>query len=372
MTSNGVFQILLFFGLILLATKPLGTYMARVFDGERTLFSPVFKPIEKLFYKLLGVKEEEDMRWTTYAFAMLAFTVVGVLFSYVLLRLQGHLPLNPKGFNGHDMTPDLTFNTANSFATNTNWQNYIPEATVSYFSNMVSLAIHNWMSSATGIAIAIALVRGFARKSAQGIGNFWVDMVRTTLYVLLPICFVYAILLVHQGVPQNFSPYTSVKTLEGAAQSIGQGPVASQEAIKMLGTNGGGFFNANSAHPYENPTPFANLLQMLSIFLIPAGLTYTFGKMVGNTKQGWALFGTMSVLFFAGVVVCYHFEQAGNPTVTSLNIMANDTGGQTGGNMEGKETRFGIVNSARSPPMLPAVPSTPCTIALHRWADWYL
>lgn len=346
MTANGIIQILLFFVLILLATKPVGIYMAKVFAGERTLLSSLFKPVEKLFYKLFGVEEEEDMRWTTYAFAMLMFTVVGIVFSYVLLRMQGHLPWNPKGFSGKDMTPDLSFNTANSFATNTNWQNYLPEATVSYFSNMVSLAIHNWMSSATGIVIAIALIRGFARKTAQGIGNFWVDLTRTTLYILLPICFVYAILLVQQGVPQNFNPYTDVKTLEGASQSIAQGPVASQEAIKMLGTNGGGFFNANSSHPYENPTPFANLLQMFSIFLIPAGLTYTFGKMVGHTKQGWALFAAMSVMFFAGVGVCYSAEQKGNPTASALRIQAADTGMQTGGNMEGKETRFGIVNSA--------------------------
>lgn len=346
MTTNGILQILMFFVLVLLATKPMGSYMARVFAGERTVLTPILKPVERLFYKLFGVKEEEDMPWTTYTFAMLMFTVVGIVLTYVLLRGQGHLPWNPKGFSGKDMSPDLSFNTANSFATNTNWQNYVPEATVSYFSNMVSLAIHNWMSAATGIVIAIALVRGFARRSAQGIGNFWVDLTRTTLYVLLPICFVYALVLVQQGVPQNFSAYTDVKTLEGASQTIAQGPVASQEAIKMLGTNGGGFFNSNSAHPFENPTPLVNLLQLLSIFLIPAGLTYTFGKMVGNVKQGWALFSAMSVLFFAGVAVCYHFEQAGNPTVTALGIQSADTGTQTGGNMEGKETRFGIANSA--------------------------
>ena len=346
MTTNGVMQILLFFAVVLLVTKPIGLYMAKVFNGDRTLLSPIFVPIEKLFYKLFGVREDEDMPWTVYAFAMLMFTVVGIVFTYVLLRAQAHLPWNPKGFGGKDMTPDLSFNTANSFATNTNWQNYFPEATVSYFSNMVSLAIHNWMSSATGIVIAIALVRGFARRTAHGIGNFWVDLTRTTLYVLLPICFVYALLLVQQGVPQNFSAYTDAKGLEGAAQSIAQGPVASQEAIKMLGTNGGGFFNVNSAHPFENPTPLSNFLQMISIFLIPAGLTYTFGKMVGNTKQGWALFSAMSFLFFAGVCVCYHYEQAGNPTVSQLNIMSADTGTQTGGNMEGKETRFGISNSA--------------------------
>lgn len=346
MTANGWIQIILFFGLILLVTKPIGAYMARVFEGERTLLTPIIKPIEKLFYKLSGVKEDEDMHWTIYAFSLLMFTVIGVVLTYALLRLQRHLPFNPRGFGGRDMPADLSFNTANSFATNTNWQNYLPEATVSYFSNMVALAIHNWMSAASGIVIAIALVRGFARKSAQGIGNFWVDLTRATLYILLPISLVYAVVLVQQGVPQNFSAYTDVTTIEGAKQTIAQGPVASQEAIKMLGTNGGGFFNANSAHPFENPTPFANLLQMLSIFLIPAGLTYTFGKMVGNTKQGWALFSAMSVLFLAGVFVLYRSEQAGNPIVTSLKVANNDTGTQPGGNMEGKETRFGIANSA--------------------------
>jgi K+-transporting ATPase ATPase A chain len=346
MTPNGVIQILLFFGVILLATKPIGLYMTHVFNGERTLLTPVLQPIERLCYKLFGVKEDEDMRWTTYAFAMLMFTVVGVILTYVMLRFQEHLPFNPQKFGGKDMTPDLSFNTAASFSTNTNWQAYTPESTVSYFSNMVALAVHNWMSAATGIAIAVALVRGFARRSAQGIGNFWVDVTRATLYLLMPICLVYALVLVQQGVPQNFSPYTAATTLEGARQSIGQGPVASQEAIKMLGTNGGGFFNANSAHPYENPTPLSNFLQLISIFLIPAGLTYTFGKMVGNTRQGWALFAAMSSMFFIGVTVCYVSEQKGDPSVAALHVMTRDTGVQPGGNMEGKETRFGIANSA--------------------------
>ena len=347
MTPNGVLQILLFFGLVLLCTKPIGVYMTHVYEGERTLLSPLFRPVEKLFYSLFGVREDEDMKWTTYAFAMLMFSVVGLLFTYALLRGQGHLPLNPKGFGGKDMTPDLAFNTAGSFTTNTNWQSYAPETTISYFSNMVSLAIHNWMSAATGMAVAIALIRGFARRSVNGIGNFWVDMTRGTLYVLLPLSLIAALLFVWQGVPQNFHAYTDVKTLEGAAQSIAQGPVASQEAIKMLGTNGGGFFNANSAHPFENPTPLANLLQMFLIFLIPAGLTYTFGKMVGNTKQGWALFGAMSAMFFTGVCVCYGAEAKGVPTAASAaHILTLDTGTQPGGNMEGKETRFGIANSA--------------------------
>ena len=345
MTPIGIFQMLLFFGLIVLVTKPMGAYMARVFNGERTFLQPVLGPIERLFYKLFGVREDEDMRWTTYAFAMLMFSVVGGLLTYALLRLQGHLPFNPKGFSGKDMTPDLAFNTAWSFVTNTNWQNYVPETTVSYFSNMVALAIHNWMSAATGIAVAVALIRGFARHSAQGLGSFWVDVTRGILYVLLPICLVYALFLVWQGVPQNFAPYTDVKTVEGASQSIAQGPVASQEAIKMLGTNGGGIFNANSAHPYENPTPLANFIQIFSIFLIPAGLCYTFGKMAGNTKQGWALFAAMSIMFIGGLSVCYWSEAKGNPNVEKLGVMTAATADQPGGNMEGKETRFGPATS---------------------------
>jgi K+-transporting ATPase ATPase A chain len=346
MTSNGILQMALFFGVLLLLTKPLGAYMARVFQGERTFLTPVLRPIERLFYKLFGVREEEDMKWTTYTLAMLMFSVVGALLTYALLRLQGHLPFNPKGFTGKEMTADLAFNTAMSFTTNTNWQNYVPEAVVSYFSNMVALAWHNWMSAATGIAVAIALVRGFARRSAEGIGNFWVDITRGTLYILLPICLVYSLFLVQQGVPQNFAPYTQVKTLEGADQAIGQGPVASQECIKNLGTNGGGFFNANAGHPYENPTPLTNLIEMLSIFAIGAGLTYTFGKMVGNTKQGWALFGAMAFMFIAGLGVCYWAEAKGNPNVAQLGVMATATDGQPGGNMEGKEVRFGITHSA--------------------------
>ena len=349
MTPNGILQILLFFLVIVLLTKPMGAYMTRVFEGERTLLSPILAPIERLFYKLFGVKEDEDMKWTTYAFSLLMFSVVGMLLTYILLRAQGSVNLfglNPKGYSGKEMTPDLAFNTAASFTTNTNWQSYVPETTISYFSNMVALATHNWMSAATGIAIAIALVRGFARRSAEGIGNFWVDMTRGTLYILLPICLVISLVLVQQGVPQNFAPYTEVATLEGGTQAIAQGAVASQESIKMLGTNGGGIFNANSAHPYENPTPLSNLIEMLAIFLIPAGLTYTFGKMVKNTKQGWALFAAMSSLFFVGVFICYGAEQRGNPQVAQMSVMTAATATQSGGNMEGKETRFGIVNSA--------------------------
>jgi potassium-transporting ATPase potassium-binding subunit len=342
MTTIGVAQLIIFFALVLLLTKPMGSYMARVFNSERTLLSPILRPVERVLYRLFRVNEQEDMRWTTYSFAMLAFSVVGGLFTYALLRLQGHLPLNPQGFSGREMTPALSFNTAVSFMTNTNWQNYSPETTISYFSNMVALAMHNWMSAATGIAVAIALVRGFARHTANGIGSFWVDMTRAALYVLLPICVVYALFLVWQGVPQNFSSYTQATTLEGAKQAIAQGPVASQEAIKMLGTNGGGFFNANSAHPYENPNPLTNLIEILSIFLIPAGLTYTFGKMVGNTKQGWAIFAAMTLLFALGLSVCYWSEATGNPNVERLGVMTTATAGQPGGNMEGKETRFGI------------------------------
>ena len=253
MTFNGILQILIYFLILLVTVKPLGAYMAKVFGGEKTFLDVVCRPIERILYKLCGVDEKEEMKWTTYCLSMLLFSVLGVAFTYVLLRLQGALPFNPQHYSGKEMTPDLAFNTAISFATNTNWQSYAPESTISYFSNMVSLAIHNWMSAAVGMAVAIALVRGLARRSADGIGNFWVDITRSTLYILAPICFVYALFLVQQGVPQNFSAYTAVKTLEGAAQTIAQGPVASQEAIKMLGTNGGGFFNANSSHPFEKP-----------------------------------------------------------------------------------------------------------------------
>ncbi|BCM93813.1 potassium-transporting ATPase potassium-binding subunit [Abditibacteriota bacterium] len=338
MTPNGLFQIALFCAVLLLSVKPLGAYMARVFEGERTLLSPALSPLENGLYKLFGVSKDDDQTWVQYAFSLLAFSLVGLLLTYVFLRLQGMLPFNPQGYGARQMPADLAFNTSASFTTNTNWQSYAPDYTLSYFSNMVALAIHNWMSAAAGMAVAIALVRGIARRNANGIGNFWVDATRSILYILAPICLVYALFLVAQGVPQNFSAYTQVTTLEGTKQTLAQGPVASQEAIKMLGTNGGGFFNANSAHPFENPTPLTNLIQMLSIFLIPAALTYTFGKMVGNTKQGWALLGAMFALFIIGAGVCYNAEAAGNPLVHALGV--------PGGNMEGKETRFGIANSA--------------------------
>jgi len=346
MTGTAAIQILLFFAVLLAITKPLGIYMQKVFDGERTWLTPVLRPIERLWYILCRVDENEDMKWTTYAIAMLVFSAVGALVTYAMLRLQGSLPLNPQKFDGTQMTAHLAFNTANSFATNTNWQSYTPEQTVSYFSNMVALAIHNWMSAATGVAIAVALIRGFARKSAHGIGNFWVDLTRCTLYVLLPISLIAGLALIASGVPQNFHDPIALKTIEGVAQKIPLGPVASQEVIKMLGTNGGGIFNANSAHPYENPTNFANFLQILLIFCIPAGLTYTFGRMVKNTKEGWAVFAAMSVMFLAGAFVCSSAEQAGTNGLQKAHVMTEASATQPGGNMEGKEQRFGIGASA--------------------------
>jgi K+-transporting ATPase ATPase A chain len=354
MTLIGWAQIALFCLLVLAVTRSLGLFMARVFEGERTWLQPVLGPVERLCYRLIGVRADEDQRWTQYAGSLLAFSLVGALFTYALLRLQGVLPLNPMGFGtagappfATPVTPDLAFNTAVSFTTNTNWQAYGGEGTLSYFSQMVALAFHNWVSTAAGMAVAMALIRGFARRSAAGIGNFWADLIRATLYVLLPLSFVYALFLVSQGVVQNLAPYTEAVTLEGGRQLLAQGPVASQEAIKMLGTNGGGFFNANSAHPFENPTPLTNFVQMLSIFLIPAGLTYTFGRLVGDTRQGWAILGAMFVLFLAGVAVVYHFEAAGNPRMAAHGAQISTAAlGDLGGNMEGKEVRFGIANSA--------------------------
>jgi len=340
--TTGTLQIVVYFVVLLLTVKPMGLFMAKVFNGERTFLHPVLGWVERLTYKVLGVEPEDDMRWTQYAGAMLMFSMASLLVTYGLLRLQGYLPLNPQHFDAKQIPGHLAWNTATSFTTNTNWQSYIPEQAVSYFSNMVSLAFHNWASAATGIAIAIAIVRGFARKNANGIGSFWVDATRATLYILLPICVVGALIFVAQGVPQNFKPYTDVTTIEGAKQTIALGPVASQEIIKQLGTNGGGFFNANSAHPFENPTAFSNFFTLLLIFLIPAGLTYTFGKMVGNTRQGWAILGAMSVLFLAGAFVCNAAEQAGNPNYAKLGVTQQATATQPGGNMEGKEMRFGI------------------------------
>jgi K+-transporting ATPase ATPase A chain len=346
MTAFGTLQLIVFLGLLLLIMKPLGAHMARVFEGESTFLHRTLGWLERRIYRLLGVDPAQDMKWTAYATAMLLFSLVSLVFSYAALRLQGFLPLNPQGFGAQQMPPDLAFNTAVSFTTNTNWQAYSPEVTISYFSNMVALAIHNWASAAAGIAVAIAVVRGFARKSASGIGNFWADMVRGTLYVLLPICFVGALVFVACGVPQSFEPYLSVSTLEGGKQTIAFGAVASQEVIKQLGTNGGGIFNANSAHPFENPTPFANLFTLVLIWSIPFAITYTFGKMVGNTKQGWAIFSAMAALGVAGILICTSAEQAGTPHLDAAHIQTVATATQPGGNMEGKEVRFGIPASA--------------------------
>jgi K+-transporting ATPase ATPase A chain len=346
MTTSGSLQLALYFGLLLLITRPLGAYMARVFEGERTFLHRPLGWLERSTYRLLGVDPSEEMKWTRYATALLVFSLVSLLFTYATLRLQGVLPLNPQGFGTKQMTPDLAFNTAVSFTTNTNWQAYSPEVTVSYFSNMVALAIHNWASAAVGIAIAIAVIRGFARKSASGIGNFWVDVVRSTLYVLLPLCVLGALVFVALGVPQTFEPYATATTLEGGKQTIALGPVASQEIIKQLGTNGGGFFNANSAHPFENPTPLSNFFTLLLIWSIPAAITHTFGKMVGNTKQGWAILGAMASLGLAGILICTSAEQAGTPHLQAAHIETAATAMQSGGNMEGKETRFGIASSA--------------------------
>jgi potassium-transporting ATPase potassium-binding subunit len=319
-----------------------------VFQGERTFLHPLLRPVERLIYWLGGVREDVEQPWIRYSASVISFSTFCFFFTYALQRLQGLLPLNPQNFstasapqNATAMTPDLAFNTAVSFMTNTNWQSYVPETTVSYFVQMAALAVQNFVSAAVGIAVAVALIRGFARHTAKTIGNFWVDLTRGTLYVLLPISIVAALFFVWQGSIQNFKPYETVQTLEGATQTIGQGPLASQLAIKMLGTNGGGFFNANSSHPYENPTPLSNLLQMLLIFSLGAGLTYMFGKMVRDTRQGWAIFATMSVLFLAGAFVCYWAEQRGNPTVAKMGVERAYTGTQSGGNMEGKEVRFG-------------------------------
>lgn len=338
MTFPGWVQVVVYFLVLLALTKPLGSYMARVFTGERTFLSPALAPVERGFYRIAGVNANADQRWWVYAVAVLLFNLAGVLLLYMLQRAQGFLPLNPRDFAG--VSPDLAFNTAVSFMVNTNWQSYGGESTMSYLTQMAGLAVQNFVSAATGIAIAIALIRGFVRRRVDAIGNFWVDLVRATLYVLLPIAIIIALVLVWRGVPQNFNDYTDVTTLQGAAQTIAQGPVATQEVIKLLGTNGGGFFNANSAHPYENPTPFTNFIEMMLILVIGAALTYTFGKMVGNTRQGWALFAAMSVIFIAGVSITYWAESQPNPALTGLGI------DQALGNLEGKEWRLGVPASA--------------------------
>ncbi|HVM77391.1 MAG TPA: potassium-transporting ATPase subunit KdpA [Stellaceae bacterium] len=344
MTINGWLQIALYCAIIVAITKPFGGYMTRVFNGERTLLSPVLRPIERGFYWICGVDEKEEQHWLTYAVAMLLFSLAGFATLYALMRLQASLPFNPAGQS--PVEESLAFNTAVSFVTNTNWQSYTPETTMSYLVQMAGLTVHNFVSAATGIALAIALIRGFARRSAKSIGNFWVDLTRCTLYVLLPIAIVVGLFFVWQGMPQNLDAYVDATTLEGAKQTIAQGPVASQEVIKMLGTNGGGFFNANSAHPYENPNALTNLVQIILIFSIGAGLTNVLGRMVGDQRQGWAIFAAMGVLFLAGVTTVYWAEAPGNPAFAALGVDQAASPLQAGGNMEGKEVRFGIANSA--------------------------
>ena len=376
MTFNGWLQILFFFALVLLVTKPLGVFMTQVFEGKRNFLSFILRPLERLIYRLTGVDEKREMRWTEYAVSIVLFSVASGIALYLIQRLQGVLPFNPQNLSGVDVAAQTgsSFNTAVSFVTNTNWQSYVPETTMSYLTQMAGLGFQNFASAAVGVAIAIAFVRGIVRKESETIGNFWVDFTRANLYVLLPFCLVLSLVFVSQGVVQNFNAYDSatlidktitvetdkkdsdgnivtdangenVKETQGVTtQSIAQGPVASQEAIKMWGTNGGGFFNANSAHPFENPTPFSNLLQLFAIFAISAGLTYTLGRMTGSQKHGWAVFGAMAVLFFAGVFVAYRAESQGNPLLAGVDQTVSAT--QAGGNMEGKETRFGIANSA--------------------------
>ena len=337
--ANAWFQFALYLAALLLITKPLGLHLVRVLDADgRTFLDRLVKPIERATYRLIGVDPAKEQSWSAYTFALLSFSAAGLFFTYVILRYQDRLPLNPQGLPG--LSPHLAFNTAASFTTNTNWQSYGGETTMSYFSQMVALTIHNFTSAAAGIAIAAALVRGIARRSAKIIGNFWVDTVRVTYYLLAPLSLIFALFLVSQGIVQNFSAYTVAHTLEGATQTIAQGPVASQVAIKMLGTNGGGFFNANAAHPFENPTPLSNFIQMLSIFAIPSALTWWLGRMLKNQRHGWAVWTTMAVLFVAGALVAWKAEAAGNPIHQSSGIAAAD------GNMEGKEVRFGVFNSA--------------------------
>ncbi len=336
MTLNGWLQILLYCGIVLALVKPLGGYMTRVFTGERTFLSPVLVPIERGLYALSGTSDREEQHWTTYAISMLAFNLLGALVLYALLRLQAVLPFNPAGMAA--VGPELSFNTATSFVSNTNWQNYGGESTMSYLTQMAGLTVQNFVSAATGIAIAMAFIRAFSRASGKVVGNFWVDMIRATFYVLLPLCIVMTLVFVSLGVPQTLGAYVDATTLEGAKQTIAVGPVASQLAIKMLGTNGGGFFNANSAHPFENPDAISNLIQMVAIFAIGAAMTNVFGRMVGNQKQGWAILASMFVLFLIGVGVTYWAEAAGNPMMHAFGLQ--------GGNMEGKEVRFGITLSS--------------------------
>ena len=338
---------------LLLLVKPLGAYMAHVFQGERTFLTPVVGPVERLIYRILGMRADEEMDWKQYAVAMLLFTLVGIISLYALERLQSVLPLNPQNLGA--VQPDLAFNTAISFNTNTNWQSYGGETTMSYLTQMLGLAVHNFLSAATGMAILVAMIRGFVRHSAKTIGNFWVDMTRSILYILLPLSLILAVILVSQGVVQTFSGAQQVPLLQPTQDASGQtvtqqviavGPAASQIAIKQLGTNGGGFFNVNSAHPFENPTPLSNFLEMLAILLIPAALCYTFGRMVGDTRKGWAILAAMTIIFVAMLSVAVWAEQSGNPALAGLNVDQTASNLQPGGNMEGKEVRFGVTNSA--------------------------
>jgi K+-transporting ATPase ATPase A chain len=373
MTANGYLQLVLYVVVLIALAKPLGAYMARIYEGRPAVLNRIGAPFENLIYRVCGVNPTQEMRWTQYAVAALVFNVLGFFVVYALQRLQLSLPLNPQAMAA--VSPDSSFNTAISFITNTNWQGYGGESTMSYLSQMLGLTVQNFVSAATGMAVLIALIRGFARQNAEAIGNFWVDLTRGTLYILLPLSLVLALVLVWQGMPQTFSAYPTVPLVESVEydnpkldaagqaikddkgnavtekatqkeQSIAVGPVASQVAIKQLGTNGGGFFNANSAHPFENPTPLSNFLEVLAILLIPAALCYTFGKMVGDTRQGWAILAAMTILFVALLAVCVGAEQAGNPAIGKLGIDQVASPLQAGGNMEGKETRFGVVNSA--------------------------
>jgi K+-transporting ATPase ATPase A chain len=389
MTVNGWVQIVVFLLLVLAVTKPIGVFITRVFNRERTFMDPVLRPIERLIYKLCFVDENHEMRWTEYAFAMLLFSVVSMLLLYLMQRVQGYLPLNPQKFGA--VAPQLAFNTAASFTTNTNWQNYSGETTMSYLTQMAGLAYHNFTSASVGIALAIAFIRGIARRQMQTIGNFWVDMVRASLWVLLPIAIVGALLLVSQGVVQNLKPYDTVKLVEPqqvqrvgqdgkpvvdaqgkpvmdtvTTQTIAQGPVASQEIIKDLGTNGGGFFNANSSHPFESPTPLTNFIEMFSIISIGAGLTYTLGRMTGSQRHGWAVWAAMAILFFVGVTVAYWAEARGNPLMHGVDQRASIS--QPGGNMEGKEVRFGITNSA----LFATVTTDTSCGAINGWHDSFM
>jgi K+-transporting ATPase ATPase A chain len=344
MTIIGWVQIALFSVIVILITRPFGGYMTRVFAGDRTFLSPFLRPVERAVYWCCGVDEMEEQHWLTYAAAMLFFSVFGFLILYALQRLQWYLPFNPQEQTG--VEPGSAFNTSVSFVTNTNWQSYVPETTMGYLVQMAGLTVHNFVSAATGIALALALIRGFSRREAKTIGNFWVDLTRATLYVLLPLSIVIGLFYVWQGMPQNIGPYVDATTLEGAKQTIAQGPIASQEAIKILGTNGGGFLNANSAHPYENPTPLTNFIQLVSIFSIGAALTNVLGRMVHDERQGWAIFAAMAILFLAGVTTAYWSESHGNPAVAAFNVDSVPSTLQAGGNMEGKEVRFGPALSA--------------------------